>query len=1134
MAKITGSANQDNNQSIKRQNFIKNFRQKYPNESKSFSDVQIISIMDNKIDDIEYRDNKGIRHQIEITPWVSDRPRNDMVISSSGRYSIFDRKNEDWDGKFYAADGTRLKKDYYKKVEEDYRMNQPVTESENNKSIYVSLSNYRGCSFNDLIEQNLNRISNVITKAEKENGLFASLWSGIKNKTGFGDSSNKAKEQLEKERQIIKEKGYVEGFKELTGLTATPKNIEDFKNGKVKLKSEQLLDAYKEGQEMAVDIEGDLVSGALAFTVYSLAVTAAPFTAGASIAVGAAAAATVGAITKPMAKGMASAFGGYNYEMSKKDFMTGAFSGALAPISAGLGGAVGKVTAKALGVEAVKHIGKKGIEQTAKAGLKETITTGLLNPAGYKYTANSFIRRETALASELVTDGITAGTIDGGFRAGVENKWQLKEMGKGALMGAAGGFVLSPVIGRTMKSTGSAGHYLGLPMGTRMKFYLQDKYNNASPMQKKIIEEILSSEALQKQTLLSYNYQDIINPNSGKLDVLEHIRKIIGDDYDYFNKSEVEELLAARLKIIRQLKESPELDNTNTNHYILSSLLADNNKFNVERIKSFSEMNLAEVVTRLESLKKQMLEHPQMYISGDYPDTKAREIISRFLFSNWELFRMASVFDGETLNSLMRRRLGIARDYMDTFVNFTSGDVNVLKHLCSSTDVTGKAFTPNQKVEFIDLINGFKENKLDVSLINGAIKDGKVNLTDLHKILLNKVFKNIGLTDAEIASVKPEKMSGWDFKNIHLLAKSIVDSEDETYHDLIRASVLDDFMRYLHDGANDYGKANLKTKEIFEQKGWDYDAYIKPNKENEVKLGIKDKNTEQLTQSGANFVNIIERLMQPPLDKIVKKQLVKYLKDDKFVIPEDVLSSKDKLHKFMAGVLKNLENIKKRAEGNLTNPEIDEVRRQNAKNTMTKFSDLQRVMDNVEKINTEKNTAKDYNLTIKMIDRVPQKDIFQGNYSTCCIGQGEFNERAMAHYLMNTSYNMIELVDNESGKTIGNALCYFVEENKTGMPYFIIDNIEINNAYRCSDEAGKEIRNAITEYASKVVKQVTGKEDLHICMSDNYNDVPTSDLRSQKIKIKFVGDVETKHQYMDLFGGWESDFKGRCNMQFLR
>ena len=135
---------------------------------------------------------------------------------------------------------------------------------------------------------------------------------------------------------------------------------------------------------------------------------------------------------------------------------------------------------------------------------------------------------------------------------------------------------------------------------------------------------------------------------------------------------------------------------------------------------------------------------------------------------------------------------------------------------------------------------------------------------------------------------------------------------------------------------------------------------------------------------------------------------------------------------------------------------------------------------------------------------------------------------------MNTSYNMIELVDNESGKTIGNALCYFVEENKTGMPYFIIDNIEINNAYRCSDEAGKEIRNAITEYASKVVKQVTGKEDLHICMSDNYNDVPTSDLRSQKIKIKFVGDVETKHQYMDLFGGWESDFKGRCNMQFLR
>ena len=44
---------------------------------------------------------------------------------------------------------------------------------------------------------------------------------------------------------------------------------------------------------------------------------------------------------------------------------------------------------------------------------------------------------------------------------------------------------------------------------------------------------------------------------------------------------------------------------------------------------------------------------------------------------------------------------------------------------------------------------------------------------------------------------------------------------------------------------------------------------------------------------------------------------------------------------------------------------------------------------------------------------------------------GGGNGTAMPYYLMNTAFNMIELVDNESGKTIGNALCFF-EKDKNG------------------------------------------------------------------------------------------------------
>ncbi len=159
-----------------------------------------------------------------------------------------------------------------------------------------------------------------------------------------------------------------------------------------------------------------------------------------------------------------------------------------------------------------------------------------------------------------------------------------------------------------------------------------------------------------------------------------------------------------------------------------------------------------------------------------------------------------------------------------------------------------------------------------------------------------------------------------------------------------------------------------------------------------------------------------------------------------------------------------------------------------------------------------------YNLTIKMIDRIPQKDLFQGNYSTCCIRVGEPNSIAMCDYLMNTAFNMIELVDNETGKTIGNALCYFVRDKK-GNLLFVVDNIEINNSCKPSSNAGLELRNKIFEYASNVAKSVTGK-DTKIVMSKRYNDVPFNDLVVKYKKLQLLGKTESYRAYMDLFDGW--------------
>jgi len=155
-----------------------------------------------------------------------------------------------------------------------------------------------------------------------------------------------------------------------------------------------------------------------------------------------------------------------------------------------------------------------------------------------------------------------------------------------------------------------------------------------------------------------------------------------------------------------------------------------------------------------------------------------------------------------------------------------------------------------------------------------------------------------------------------------------------------------------------------------------------------------------------------------------------------------------------------------------------------------------------------------------MWDRNPQKDLFQGNYSTCCIGMGEVNAEAMPVYLMNTAFNMIELVDNTTGNTIGNALCYLTTD-KYGCPEFMIDNIEIRNSKKPSKKTGIELRNAIIRYAQNVCKNLNG-EGMVIWLGDSYNDIPTNpDSKAVTHNSTFVGDVSNVDSvYIDAFGGW--------------
>ncbi len=382
---------------------------------------------------------------VELKKEYFEKQEGQIEIKQSGRYSV----TKSGRTKYYAADGTELKESYFKQVE--------------STDVKVKCSNGKTYNLNKTIEKRINNVTVNLQKAEDSNGFIGATWSGFKNLTGIGDSSDKVREQQEVEKKLLQqfntqEQRRPELFKELTGVDYTPENLEKFIKGEIKLKSEVALQGYTEGQETAVDVGADIVAGVAAVGIYSAAVAAAPFTGGASIAVGIVAAGASGAAIKTGLKAADAAAGGREYTLNDAghDAATGAFSGIIAPVTGGMGGAVGKTVATKLGVQAVKQAGKEVAEEAVKGGVKQTIKTALTNPTGYEYVGGNFVKRGLAFSAETATDGAVSGAVDNAFRTAYDGG-SLEDIGNSAVDGFVGGAIMSPVIGGGMKAAGKAG-----------------------------------------------------------------------------------------------------------------------------------------------------------------------------------------------------------------------------------------------------------------------------------------------------------------------------------------------------------------------------------------------------------------------------------------------------------------------------------------------------------------------------------------------------------------------------------------------------------------------------------------------------------------------------------------------------
>lgn len=377
--------------------------------------------------------------------------------------------------KYYGADGTQLKPEYFKKVEGNISISSDGTSYTLTKNGKKSKPIKAKDARLGVVDQNIVKLNNQekrLKKTKKEQGFIGKGWDWLKNKTGIGDSSDKAQMQINVERDMLKQlrqpnaKIDQKQFEKITGQKYTKANLEKFKKGEFSQASQKVA-GYQEGQEMAVDVVTDVAAGAASFTIYTLSIAAAPFTGGGSIALGGALAAGTGALVKTSVKYADAVSGGRKYTLNdtKKDASTGAVSGLLAPITAGAGGAIGKTVATKLGLQTIKTVGKEIGEDVVENSFKQTLKTSMMSPGAFKYVGEGAGKKVLAYSSEVITDGALNGGIDNGFRTAV-NGGSLLDIAKASGEGA----LFAPLVGLGMKGTG-----LVLSRGIGKKFVTNGK-----------------------------------------------------------------------------------------------------------------------------------------------------------------------------------------------------------------------------------------------------------------------------------------------------------------------------------------------------------------------------------------------------------------------------------------------------------------------------------------------------------------------------------------------------------------------------------------------------------------------------------------------------------------------------------
>ena len=423
--------------------------------------------------------------------------------------------------------------------------------------------------------------------------------------------------------------------------------------------------------------------------------------------------------------------------------------------------------------------------------------------------------------------------------------------------------------------------------------------------------------------------------------------------------------------------------------------------------------------------------------------------------------------------------------------------------------------------KFLEIAQAFCQKE---SLISKNI------IQEISSELLKEFSKKLGIE----SKIAPEAINQWNLEYLSKLFFAERNFEEESRDLLkiiVKTTLQGDFQpiilnqdfdrsRYTRDELeiiDEIQKHNQKVKKVFQDAGIDYDSWLSYLKTQEFNVGVSPQEQEKRFKSFTKELSeVITNLLgsrkegKPGIlpqetaknlwKSVFKKYGIKFqegelVTDKGKLSPLDLQNPLEEIIKFFE---KEMESNPKEALGT----SLDHLR-----NLLKLLPDLQKEIK-----------QKGYQFQIKLWGRQPGYDIFQGNYTHCCIALENFNRAAILDYLIDTGINIIEVKDMNTNQTIAQTFI-LMGENQEKEIITILDNIEINNDYRgLADKIRQQLFTYISNFVDVLVKDPSKKINT-VLLGTAYNDVETNDLPTRTEVVRKIGGPGIQGtQYLDSFG----------------